>query len=120
MNMQQAKLLRTIAAGFIEACEAAGELGAPGGILYAAMMQQGCTLQQFEGITSGLVKAGMVEKRGECYHATNKGRQFVGLPIVTASCAPAVAGFIDPTGALQKAGLLQVKPRQEQTALNLD
>ena len=72
MTLQQAKALKAIAGGVIEAVKAGGQLGAPGGVMYAAMMGQGCTLQQFEGIMGGLVKAGFLTKKGECYHVTGK------------------------------------------------
>ncbi len=35
--------------------------------MYAALMSQGCTLNQFESIMGALVRLGRVEKRGECY-----------------------------------------------------
>ena len=79
MTLDQAKALRRIAKAIIEACDAAGSLGAPGGIMYAALMGQGCTLQQFEQIMAGMVKGGMLERSGECYTATDKGRTFIGM-----------------------------------------
>ncbi len=51
MTIQQIKLLRLVADSIIAGVAAAGSLGCPGGTLYAALMAQGCTLQQFEGIT---------------------------------------------------------------------
>jgi hypothetical protein len=45
--------------------------GAPGGILYAALMGH-MSLAQFEGIMSVLIKAGLVRKSGHCYFATAK------------------------------------------------
>jgi hypothetical protein len=55
--------------GIIEAIKAGGPLGAPAGVLYAALMGAGCSLDQFNQIMSGLVRAGKVRKRGDCYHA---------------------------------------------------
>lgn len=69
-NRDQAlKLLMLIGDVIIESVQAAGPLGAPSGILYAALMTHGCTLDQYEGIMSGLVSAGKLEKRGDLYFA---------------------------------------------------
>ena len=67
MTIEQITALRSIARAIIETVQQSGPLGAPGGHLYAALMAQGCTLNQFEQIMSGLVDAGKLEKRGECY-----------------------------------------------------
>lgn len=72
MTPQQVKALRSICDAIIEAVRAAGPLGAPGGILYAALMSHGCTLAQYEQIMAGLVRAGMLRKSGECYHVIDK------------------------------------------------
>jgi len=46
-----------------------GDMGAPGGTIYAALMHYGCTLQQFESLMAALVRLGKVTKRGELYFA---------------------------------------------------
>jgi hypothetical protein len=79
MTRQQAQALQRIGGAIIEACDAAQPFGAPGGHLYAALMSQGCTLEQFEQIMAGLQRAGMVEREGECYRATDKGRTFAAM-----------------------------------------
>ena len=76
MTHAQAVALRRIGKVIIEACDAAGGMGAPGGVMYAALMGQGCTLNQFQQIMAGLENAGMVARDGECYIATDKGRTF--------------------------------------------
>ncbi len=68
MTNEQITALRQIAAAIIAAVRAAGPLGAPGGVMYAALMAQGCTLNQFEQIMGGMVRAGKLTKRGDCYH----------------------------------------------------
>ncbi len=68
MTNEQILALRQIAAAIIAAVRAAGPLGAPGGVMYAALMAQGCTLNQFEQIMGGMVRAGKLTKRGDCYH----------------------------------------------------
>ena len=67
MTNEQITALRAIAKAITETVALAGPLGAPGGPLYAALMSAGCTLNQFEQIMSGLVNAGVLTKRGECY-----------------------------------------------------
>ena len=67
MTNEQITALRAIAKAITETVALAGPLGAPGGHLYAALMSAGCTLNQFEQIMSGLVNAGVLTKRGECY-----------------------------------------------------
>jgi hypothetical protein len=67
MTLQQAQALRAVAGAFIEAVKAGGSLGVPGGVLYAAVIDK-VTLAQFQQIMGGLVRAGKLSKRGECYH----------------------------------------------------
>ncbi len=69
MNQEQYKALKLLINTIIETVEKSGPMGAPGGAMYAALMQFGCTLSQFESLMNGLVKAGKVVKCGECYHA---------------------------------------------------
>jgi len=68
--MDAAKVLQALKAigdGIVDAVRAAGPMGCPGGTLYAALMTQGCTLQQFESIMSGLVRAGKLRKSNNLY-----------------------------------------------------
>ena len=78
MNQQQIAALRAIARTIIEVC-ADEPIGAPGGIIFAALQAQGCSLHQYEQIMSGIVRAGMLERDGDCYTATGKGRAFAGM-----------------------------------------
>tara|TARA_R110000868_G_scaffold26930_1_gene103060 strand:- start:148 stop:375 length:228 start_codon:yes stop_codon:yes gene_type:complete len=75
MTPQQAKALQAVAKAIIEACKTF----APGGVIYAALMHQGCTLNQYEQIMGQLVGAGMLSKAGECYTATDKGNKFASM-----------------------------------------
>jgi len=68
MNQQQiANALIEIARAIVESVKAAGELGAPAGNLYAALMTVGCTEAQFERIMGGLCRAGVLIKTGHIY-----------------------------------------------------
>ncbi len=69
MSMEPQKrieALRILCDAIIEAVKIAGPLGAPGGIMYAALMNV-VTLDQFEQICGTLCRLGKIEKRGECY-----------------------------------------------------
>lgn len=67
MTNEQMNALRAIVVAVTEAVRAAGATGAPGGVLYAALMAQGCTLNQFESLMGALTRAGKLSKCGECY-----------------------------------------------------
>lgn len=70
---QQDTAIRMICDGIVEAVKAAGKLGAPGGVLYAAFIGAGLTLNQFETIMRVLVKTGRLERKGHLYFAKNTG-----------------------------------------------
>ena len=63
------KALSAVCDTVVETVNEAGDLGVPGGHLYAAMMTIGMSLGTFEQIMAALVKAGKVRKAGECYHS---------------------------------------------------
>jgi predicted transcriptional regulator len=75
MTPQQVKALQAVAKAIIESCKTF----APGGVIYAALMAQGCTLNQFNQIMSQLVGAGMLTQDGDCYTATDKGSKFASM-----------------------------------------
>jgi hypothetical protein len=64
MTLQQAKALQAVAKAIIESCKTF----APGGVIYAALMSQGCTLNQFQQIMAQLVGAGMLTQDGERFN----------------------------------------------------
>lgn len=55
-----------------ESVKLAGSQGAPGGILYAALMAHGCSLSQFQAIMRALVVAGRVRQEGQLYFANRE------------------------------------------------
>ncbi len=63
----QKRALILIVSAITDTIKEAGEFGAPGGVMYAALMAHGCSLNQFESIMGALVRMNRVEKRGECY-----------------------------------------------------
>lgn len=69
MNLtpQQAAALRAIVEAVTEAVAAAGSLGAPGGVIYAALMGHGCSLSQYESLMGAMVRAGKLRRSGHLY-----------------------------------------------------
>lgn len=59
--------VKALCDAIISSVESAGSHGAPGGHLYAALMQYGFSLEQFERIMGTLVRIGEIEKRGQLY-----------------------------------------------------
>jgi hypothetical protein len=70
LTPEQIKALRAICDAVVDVVRAGGSLGAPGGVIYAALMGQGCTLSQFESLMSGLVRAGKLRRDGDLYFVT--------------------------------------------------
>ena len=69
MTHRQIQAIKMVADAVIEAVQAAGSFGAPGGVIYAGLMAFGCTLQQYESIMSALVQAGKLTRKGQLYFA---------------------------------------------------
>lgn len=67
MTNEQIQALRAICDAIVESVAVAGSQGAPGGILYAALMASGCSLNQFHSIMAGLVSAGKLTRQGDLY-----------------------------------------------------
>ena len=74
MNNQQIKALQSIAKGIIESANLS-PTGAPSGVIYAALMGHGASLNQFQSIMDTLVKCQFLTHDTEChtYHATDSG-----------------------------------------------
>jgi hypothetical protein len=67
MTPAQIAAVRMIADAIVDAVKAAGAMGAPGGVLYAALMAYGISLSQFESLMSAMVSAGKLTKHGHLY-----------------------------------------------------
>ena len=78
MNVQK-MVVRRIALAVLEAIDEAGPIGAPSGILYAALMGQGCTLQTFKQIMDPMEAIGYVELESDCYLITAAGIAFMNV-----------------------------------------
>ena len=73
MTNQQIMAVQYIAASIIDAVSQADAMGAPGGVLYAAIMDK-LTLDQFNQITGALISKQLLTRTGERYRATAAGR----------------------------------------------
>jgi len=67
MNTTQVQALRMIVDAVLDSIRAAGDMGAPSGVLYAALNAQGCTLSQYQSLMSALERAGKVRSDGNLY-----------------------------------------------------
>jgi hypothetical protein len=68
MTPAQITAIRYVAKAITDTVKEAEPIGAPGGVIYAALSAQGCTLRQYEGIMGGLVRAGILTQDGDLYH----------------------------------------------------
>ena len=77
MTKQQILALQSIGKGIIEAANL-HSTGAPGGVIYSALMSHGATFNQFQQIMSTLVRHGFLSHDDDAstYHATEAGLQW--------------------------------------------
>jgi len=61
--------LTLILDAIVESIAVAGTHGAPGGVLYSALMAQGCTLNQFQQLMTLLIAQKRVTQSGSLYFA---------------------------------------------------
>lgn len=66
MNAVQAHAVRAVANMFLDAVKEAGTIGAPGGVMYAAVMDK-LSLSQFQQIMGTLERHGFVRREGDLY-----------------------------------------------------
>jgi len=67
LTPEQRRAIAAVADAIIEAVRTAGSTGAPGGVIYAALMGQGCTLSQYESFMGALVRTGKLRRSGDLY-----------------------------------------------------
>lgn len=80
MNREQIEAAQRIGLAVMEAIAECGELGAPEGPIYAALMSQGCTLSQFQSLVGGMERNGVVTRsESHLLELTDKGRGFMSL-----------------------------------------
>jgi hypothetical protein len=64
---QAVEALRKVMDSIADTVREAGPLGAPAGPMYAALQTQGCTLNQFNSITDGMVRSGRLRREGDLF-----------------------------------------------------
>lgn len=77
MTPEQIKAAQRIGLIVLEAIRDAGPMGAPSGVLYAALMGQGCTLSQYQSLMAPLERRGYVLLEDHCYTLTSTGQAFI-------------------------------------------
>lgn len=78
MQQSHFEVLQRLGLATLEAIDAGGDTGAPGGVLYAAMMAHGASLSQFQSFMDTLRLRGFVTVNDtECYHITSDGLRFM-------------------------------------------
>ena len=77
MTKDQILALQSIGKGIIEAANL-DSIGAPGGVIYSALMSHGASFNQFQQIMSTLVRHGFLSHDDDAstYHATEAGLQW--------------------------------------------
>ena len=60
------KVIRLTVAAILDAAERGGILGAPSGVIYAAMCEFGMTLDMYQQIIAALVDAGKIKVQNNC------------------------------------------------------
>lgn len=75
MTTTQLNAVRQVAGIILEAAVESGERGLIAGHLYAVLMGK-LSLDQFQSIMSGLVRAGMLTHENHVYTATDKAKNF--------------------------------------------
>jgi hypothetical protein len=64
---QQAQAIRIVCGAIVDAVKEAGDLGAPGGVLYS-VLQGSISLAQFEQLMGALVSTGKLRRDGDLYY----------------------------------------------------
>lgn len=67
LTASQASALRVIIDAVLSAVTAAGPSGAPGGVIYSALIGHGASFNQYTSLMHGLVSAGKLTREGDCY-----------------------------------------------------
>lgn len=77
LNPEQLHAVQTTTLAILESIIEAGDLGAPEGVIYSALMAYGCTLSTFQQLVAPLKSRGYVsEEEPHLLVATEQGRSF--------------------------------------------
>lgn len=79
MTKTQAAAARLVVLSVYEAVASAGDLGAPAGVVFAALQTQGCRLSQYQSIEQSMLALGIITKDGDVLHAVPAKARELGL-----------------------------------------
>jgi len=69
MDQRKLAVLKILVDTLVDTIKESGAMGAPGGVLYAALMTKGFSLEEFEILMRVVVATGRVYKTGHLYFA---------------------------------------------------
>lgn len=69
MDQRKLQTLSLLVNAIVDTIKESGPMGAPGGVLYAALMTRGFSLEEFEILMRVVVATGRVYKTGHLYFA---------------------------------------------------
>lgn len=69
---QQKAAMRLVVDAVLDAVKAVAPAGAPGGVIYAGLMGQGCTFTQYTLLMGALVRTGKLRQDGDLYFIKGK------------------------------------------------
>ncbi len=74
LTPEQTKAIAAIGTAIIDTVQDAGDLGVPGGLIYAAMQEKlGIPFHAFVDFMAAMVESGHITRRGELYFAKGRG-----------------------------------------------
>lgn len=73
LNKVQLKALTIAMLAVLEAVQVAGSIGAPGGVIYSALMAQGASYNQYQSLMASMVNRNYVTLDGNNYLITPEG-----------------------------------------------
>lgn len=68
VSKAQRSALLAVCNAIIDTVAEAEPIGAPGGVIYAALSAQGCTFNQYTSLMGALISAGRLRFEDDCYH----------------------------------------------------
>lgn len=72
MTPEQARAVVALAEVIEGTVNDSGPMGAPSGVIYAALMAHGVTLDVYQGIVGTLVRMGRIQQSGDVFYAVTK------------------------------------------------
>lgn len=89
-------VMQRVVLAILESVTVTDGLGAPAGVMYAALQSHGATLDQFNSMMSGLVEGKLLTHSMDCYFITETGELFrekLALKFSGESAAPFAPGM---------------------------